>query len=208
MAGIHPVKRGSASDMGLRWAILVLAAGPLPASIACAASGATVSSAPRSGADVSLGTRLEIGDLLARYALYADANSGAAFASLFTEDGELVFEGRVVKGKAALARHIGQKTNRTVHLAGAPLLVQLSPTHVRVRSELIFMAESVRRDRPDDHREGGNPPSIGFSTYEDDIVLTAAGWKIRRREAGASMPLDPAFLPQVADRPGPTPDGS
>lgn len=97
---------------------------------------------PKTGVQIAQKDRIEIADLLARYVLYADAAYGDAFAAMFTEDGELTFGGRTIKGRANLAKHISGKTRRTLHLAGAPLLAQIAPGHMRVRSELFFIAEA------------------------------------------------------------------
>ena len=149
---------------------------------------------PRTGVQITQEDRIEINDLLARYVLYADAANGDAFAAMFTEDGELVFSGRTIKGRANLAKHISGKTRRTLHLAGAPLLAQMAPGRMRVRSELLFMAEN-----PQDMPSAGQsaPQTIGFSMYDDDIVLTPQGWKFARREAGATIPLGAEFLPSL-----------
>jgi ABC-type sugar transport system substrate-binding protein len=111
---------------------------------------------------------------------------------MFTEDGELIFSGRTIKGRADLAKHISAKMRRTLHLTGAPLLVQIAPGHMRVRSELLYITEA-----PQASPSAGQPAphTIGFSMYNDDIVLTPQGWKFARREAEMTIPLGPEFLP-------------
>lgn len=143
---------------------------------------------PRTGAAIEARDRTDIEDLMARYAIYADAGEGAAFASTFTPDGELAFGGLTIRGQAALAARMSAKTRRTLHLAGAPVLVQIAPDRVKARSRLLFIAEDAASG-------GQSVQTIGFSTYADEIVRTCAGWKFARREAGDPVPLDPAFLP-------------
>lgn len=193
-----------AKRMTSKWVLLWCGFGltcliPLPAYTMPDGPGTTPMAAasqwPKTGAQIAQKDRIEITDLLARYVLYADAAHGDAFAAMFTEDGELIFSGRTIKGRANLAKHISSKTRRTLHLAGAPLLAQISPGHVRVRSELLFVAETLQEGPPANQSESQKPQTIGFSIYEDDIVLTPKGWKFARREAGATIPLGAEFLP-------------
>lgn len=151
---------------------------------------------PKTDAQIAQKDRIEITDLLARYVLYADAANGDAYAAMFTEGGELVFSGRTIKGRANLAKFISGKTRRTLHLAGAPLIAQISPDHMRVRSELLFIAEDAQVAPSASQPAPQMPQTIGFSLYDDDIVLTPEGWKFARREAGAAIPLGAEFLPR------------
>jgi hypothetical protein len=149
---------------------------------------------PKTGVQIAQKDRIEISDLLARYTLYADAANGDAFAAMFTEDGELIFSGRTIKGRADLAKHISAKMRRTLHLAGAPLLAQIAPGHMRVQSELLYIAEAPQAS-PSASQPA--PQTIGFRMYDDDIVLAPQGWKFARREARATIPLSPEFLPTL-----------
>lgn len=154
---------------------------------------ASASQWPKTGAEISPQDRIEIIDLLTRYTLYADSAHGDAFAAMFTVDGELIFSGRAIKGRQGLADHISSKVRRTLHLASAPLIVQMGPSQMRVRSEVLFVAETPREAHS--ASVAPKPQTMGFSFYEDDIVLTAEGWKFARREAGEAIPLGAEFLP-------------
>lgn len=141
---------------------------------------------------LSLQERAELTDLMARYAIYADAGAGEAFASTFTPEGELVIRDQVVRGQAALAGMINRKTSRTLHLPSAPVLVKMAERTVRARSQLLFMREGMGA--------GGAPASTagesGFAVYEDVIVKTDQGWKFQRRRAAEVQALAPEFLPE------------
>lgn len=178
---------------GLSLACLIPSAGYAKGGGRTMTSTAEAGQWPRTAVQIAQKDRIEINDLLARYVLYADAANGDAFAAMFTEDGELIFSGRTIKGRIDLAKHISGKTRRTLHLAGAPLLAQIAPGHMRVRSELLFIAETPP-EMPSASQPA--PQTIGFSMYDDDIVLTPQGWKFARREAGETIPLGVEFLPK------------
>ena len=136
---------------------------------------------------LSLEDRAEITDLMARYALYADAGNGTAFASTFVEDGQLVVRDRPVRGRAALAAMSDGKTDRTLHLPSAPALAKLADGTVRARSQLVYMKESKG--------PSSGQPYIGFAAYEDTIVHTSDGWKFEERRAAETQPIAPELLP-------------
>ena len=148
---------------------------------------------PKTGAEISYNDRTSIMDLLTRYALYVDAGKGEAFASTFTEDGELIFQDRRIKGQAALARHASRKKPRTLHFQAYPLLVQMAPGRVRARTALIFAHD---QEQQASQARASKPPVFAFAVYEDDIVLTPQGWRFAARRAGQTLPVSEEFLPE------------
>jgi hypothetical protein len=118
---------------------------------------------------------IEIQDLNTRYARGFDfgEREGAAWAETFTPDGVFVSGGREVKGHAALSAYANDffKTRgkgNTRHWIGN---MMLTPTDggVHAREYVLFISTA-------------SPASI-LSTvqYDDLIVKTADGWRIKRR---------------------------
>lgn len=147
---------------------------------------------PRSGGAIEVRDRLEVLDLYARYALYADAPAGEAYASLFTEDGGIQMGEQRILGRAALAARIGGKTQRTLHLQGHPVLVQLAPDRMVARTEVILATRAAAGAGQD------SPPSFTLAVYQDELARTPTGWRFVRRSAGPSAELSPEFLPAPA----------
>ena len=142
--------------------------------------------APRPTAQcLSLQERAELADLMARYAIYADAGEGDAFAAMFTEDGELVIRDQAVRGRSNLAAMINRKTSRTLHLPSAPVLVKVAPDRVRARSQLLFMRDAT----------ASASGESGFAVYEDTIVKTPQGWRFQQRRAAEKQPVTAEMLP-------------
>ena len=139
---------------------------------------------------LSLEDRAEITDLMARYALYADAGNGAAFASTFTAEGQLIVRGQPVRGQSALAAMIDRKTDRTLHLPSAPALVKVAGDTVRARSQLVYMKDTAGT--------ATGAPYVGFAVYEDTIIRTPLGWKFVERRAAETQPIAPELLPAAA----------
>ena len=140
---------------------------------------------------LSLEDRAEIADLMARYALYADAGNGAAFAATFTAEGQLIVRGQPVRGQSALAAMIDRKTDRTLHLPSAPALLKVAGDTVRARSQLVYMKDNAGAAT-------GSTPYVGFAVYEDTIVHTPQGWKFAERRAAETQPIAPELLPAAA----------
>ena len=139
---------------------------------------------------LSLEDRAEITDLMARYALYADAGNGTAFASTFTAEGQLIVRGQPVRGQSALAAMIDRKTDRTLHLPSAPALVKVAGDTVRARSQLVYMKDTAGT--------ATGAPYVGFAVYEDTIIRTPQGWKFTERRAAETQPIAPELLPAAA----------
>lgn len=127
--------------------------------------------------------RLEILNLIASYSHAADGTDAEAYAGCFTEDG--VFHGRVgmpdeikLSGRAALTRfhqtataRRGDRQNR--HLQTNTMFLSQTDTEALTRSYLLVMTSKG---------SGAPEPSL-TSIYEDEIVKTAEGWKIKVKRA-------------------------
>lgn len=127
--------------------------------------------------------RLEILNLIASYSHAADGLEAEAYADCFTDDG--VFHGRVgmpdeskIEGREALLRfHRGAVARRgdvqNRHIQTNTMVVEQSAAAALVRTYLLVMVA-----------RGDKPPEPGLtSIYEDELVKTAKGWRIRVRRA-------------------------
>lgn len=125
----------------------------------------------------ALADRLAIVDLLHRYATGLDTKDWELLASVFTADGVADYGalGGVNEGPAAIAKlcsgalggldasqHI--ITNEVIEVDGD-----------RARARCYFQAQHVFTGA-----EGGDNFLVG-GTYDDEIVRTADGWRIRHR---------------------------
>lgn len=127
--------------------------------------------------------RLEILNLIAAYSHAADGVDAAAYADCFTDDG--AFHGRVgmadesrIEGRAALLRfheaavaRRGDIQNR--HIQTNTHVVSQTADTAHVRTYLLVMVS--RGDQP--------PEPALTSVYDDDLVKTADGWRIKVRRA-------------------------
>jgi len=140
--------------------------------------------------------RLEILNLIASYSHAADGLDPEAYADCFTEDG--AFVGRVgmpdeirIEGRAALVKFStraiagrGEIQNR--HIQTNTMIHDQTETTAGARTYLLVM-QTV----------GGGAPAPGLtSVYEDDLVKTAAGWRIKERRA---VPDRKGVLPRRAE---------
>lgn len=172
--------------MRFGWVVALLASGAPLLTASAAEAG------PSAAQCLSERERTEIVDLMARYAIYADAAEGEAFASTFTPDGALIIRGEPVRGRANLAKMIGGKVDRTLHLPSAPVLVKVAPDRVRARSQLLYMRQG--------HSDGATAPQMAPAVYEDTIVHTREGWKFLERQATDMPRVSPEFLPSYPPR--------
>lgn len=125
--------------------------------------------------------KLEILDLIARYSHAYDGDDSEAWANVFTEDG--VVNGRVgqpdeivVRGRDQLLAFHRRAVSRrgrsqTRHHQSTTMFVELTENRAVTRTYLLVT-----------HVEEGKPPFVGLtSVYEDEIVRTPAGWRIKVR---------------------------
>lgn len=127
--------------------------------------------------------RLEILNLIARYSHAADDGSPEEYAACFTADGE--FHGRVgmpdevkIVGEAALLRFAGAAVARRTevqnrHIQTNTLIVEQTERTAHAKTYLLVM-----------QTRGANPPAPALtSVYDDQLVKTDGGWRIRIRRA-------------------------
>jgi hypothetical protein len=152
---------------------------------------------PRSGASIHDRARVEILDLYSRYAMYADASAGEAYAALFAENGEIVMGSLRITGRPALAQRINSKGNQTIHLQGSPVLVQLSADRMVAHTPVILGARANQASSGVGRPE---PPTFSFSFYDDELIRTSSGWRFVRRIARPAPALSQAFLTPAEDR--------
>lgn len=152
---------------------------------------------PRSGSSIHDRARVEILDLYARYAMYADASAGEAYAALFAENGEIVMGSLRITGRPALAQRINSKGNQTIHLQGSPVLVQLSADRMVARTPVVLGARAKAVSSGTGLPE---PPTFGFSFYDDELIRTPSGWRFVRRIARPAPALTQVFLTSAEDR--------
>lgn len=139
--------------------------------------------------------RAEIQELLHRYSHYVDNRLGDAWASVFTPDGRLEFYGQVYEGRDKLAAWAKEDRDfYPTHFVGDTIMVQTAPGQVHARSMVIVTIRMKNYPKV----AGPSPTQmLGVGVYDDQIVKTKDGWRIRLRKAGSTgeMPVDPDFLP-------------
>jgi hypothetical protein len=165
------------------------------------AAGMPVASAQPSAARIPAADYYEILDLNARFChgLDSGADEGRMFANAFTPDGAYVDATRTVQGSAQLAEMArgGKGPTNLVHFV-VNIKVDPAPGGARQYAYVQIVGST-----PDGHElvvDGGQ--------YWDDLVKTAQGWRIRRRnflKPGTPRP-DPASI-FTANPAGPAPRG-
>jgi hypothetical protein len=126
--------------------------------------------------------KMEILELISRYSFAADTEGPEAFAGVFSEDG--IFHGRagqpdeiIVRGHNQLlafaARaYQGRGTRQGRHHQSTTMFVELNGDSACTRTYL--MTTNVAE---------GSLPLVGLtSVYEDEIVRTPEGWRIKYRK--------------------------
>lgn len=149
---------------------------------------------------VSVADRLAVQELLARYAHYVDNGLGEAWASTFTPDGKLDFQGQVVDGHDALVAFAAQDLGLyPTHFVGNTLMVQVAPDRIHARSMVIVTIRSKTATPVEAHGVTIDAPTetLGVGIYDDEIVRTGQGWRFKLRRAGSTgvVPVHPDFLP-------------
>jgi ketosteroid isomerase-like protein len=148
-------------------------AGAAPALVATPAAGATV---PRLSAE----DRLDIIELMARYAWAYDCLDAAALAATFTPDGILAVSGKVMaQGQAGFASFIAtaaamRQANGWQHLTDHHVFTAHDATHCTVHSYYLM---------PESDAAGGNVHLRAMGYYESLCQRTRQGWRFARREA-------------------------
>jgi hypothetical protein len=115
--------------------------------------------------------RVEIIDLLGRYAWYVNSQDSDGFASCFTEDG--VWEGLGlgrIEGIEALRNMWGQRTPRNPHL---PLnyVIDVDGDTASAHSDILIVAQ-----------EDGKWSIATVGAYDDKLVRVGGAWRIQYRK--------------------------
>jgi hypothetical protein len=126
--------------------------------------------------------KLEILDLIGRYSHAADGSSPEAYADVFTEDG--VFHGRagqpdelILRGRDKLLafhrRAMQQRgTRQTRHHQSTTIFLEIGDDRAITRTYLLTTTAAQ-----------GVLPQMGLtSIYEDEMLKTAEGWRIKYRK--------------------------
>jgi ketosteroid isomerase-like protein len=128
--------------------------------------------------------RLEILDLLGRYAHAYDSGDQSALADLFVEDAEFHIHGRVghvpsvMSGRdaiieALIAKRLVMQPEQRRHIATNFVVMEQTDTQARAASYLLLVATL-----------DGPPQPLATGRYEDDLAKCEDGrWRIRRRSA-------------------------
>ncbi len=120
----------------------------------------------------ALGDRLEITDLLNRYATAQDTRDGELLASCFTDDATLEYDTSGIFGRADFVAHCAAglaPMKATQHyVTNVVIIVDGDHAH----STSYVLAQHVRSD------------DVTFTlggTYRDELVRTNDGWRITER---------------------------
>lgn len=127
--------------------------------------------------------RLEILNLIAGYSHAADGADPEAYADCFTDDG--VFHGRV--GMPDESRIVGREALLKFHRGAVARRGDVQNRHIQTNTQVVTQtAETalVRTYLLVMVSRGDQPPTPGLtSVYEDELLKTAQGWRIRVRRA-------------------------
>ncbi|MEQ8494640.1 MAG: nuclear transport factor 2 family protein [Gammaproteobacteria bacterium] len=124
--------------------------------------------------------RLDISDVLNRYAWAYDTHDPEAIGECFTDDGEFIIEldghegWGPYRGRAAimswLASVMDAQTDQRRHCVTNVVMRELGPASARVDSYLVLTAV-----------EDGQLRVVCTGTYHDDLVREGDGWRIARK---------------------------
>jgi hypothetical protein len=104
--------------------------------------------------------------LLANYGTRLDRGEHEAWLDLFTDDGRFLVFGRSFDGRAGLAK-MATTAPQGLHLTGLPVF-DVRGDEATAQQSFLFVDQASGAQR------------IGF--YDDELVRTAAGWRIRTRK--------------------------
>ena len=152
---------------------------------------APVDAAQRPATPLSADDYLVIQRLYTRYNWAADATDGQSWADLFTPDGEYEVVGQYkVEGRDQLVelpkKSFGTPTAKSsLHFVGN-IWTEPAPEGARGGAYLLVVAPAA----------DGKPATLtSIVVYEDVIVKTAAGWRIKSRKThGVDAGLAPSLM--------------
>lgn len=128
---------------------------------------------------------LEIGRLLARIAHFADDGDPTAYIECFTEDAvweltnatDLPLEPQRIQGRGALLHGVHERRASGVQGPGSHTRHDISTSVIE-----IFGAEATARTYFRYYRDTNTTPTlIAMGCYEDSLVRTPDGWRLRHR---------------------------
>jgi hypothetical protein len=166
----------------MRVAGVAMLRGATVLAVACALGAIVMAQATAGSAALSAADRVDIHQLVARYAHSlegADGGGGQAFAALFTPDGTLVDGAETVTGHAGLAAFAA---GRRALAAGTTTLA----TNVVIESAPRGAAGTVYVMVTQPFAAEGRPAIVRGGRFEDRYVKTAQGWRFARRQFEAS----------------------
>jgi 3-phenylpropionate/cinnamic acid dioxygenase small subunit len=108
----------------------------------------------------------EIRNLLARYCIYLDLDNVDDWIQLFTPDATYLVYGRTFAGSEGLRKMMSGAPGG-LHLGGPPVIERVDDDHAHTIQNLLFVERSTGTMRR--------------SIYDDELVRTAAGWRIASR---------------------------
>lgn len=131
--------------------------------------------------------RAEIENLMATYILALDARDGDTYASVFTEDGVLVYAGGTATGHEELKKVMAAIDESLLPVV-APERADAKPRarHMMTNMKILVDGDTakffgywtaVTNNTPD-----GKPKVLYFGHYEDQLVRLNGKWKIKRKE--------------------------
>jgi ketosteroid isomerase-like protein len=125
--------------------------------------------------------------LVHRYAYLNDERNFAAIAAMFTEDGVLYRPSapeKPIQGRPAILAALQTRpaTTATFHVCTDVLVEVLSASHATARSRILMLAGERAAGAIVPEAATVKPPLPG--TFEDELVLTAEGWKFASRKGG------------------------
>lgn len=119
--------------------------------------------------------------LFADYAIYRDHLDAEAFASIFTEDAELILSGGTHKGHEALRNYINQHARPAyAHM------VMITSTQITPQSETAATGLAYALVNGSDRHVGADDAPVevtgvgAANQYNAEFVLTDDGWKIAK----------------------------
>lgn len=121
----------------------------------------------------STANKIEIMELIARYSHAIDGRDAEGFAGCFTEDGELLFNGKVhAHGRDGFLAMIRNAPDRRYRHFTSNIVIEGDDETAKVKCYVMaFRAE-----------EELGPPYI-IAQYSDVVVRVGESWLLKRREA-------------------------
>jgi ketosteroid isomerase-like protein len=125
--------------------------------------------------------------LVHRYAYLNDERDFAGIAAMFTEDG-LLFRpsapDKPIQGRAAILAALQTRpaTTATFHVCTDVVVEVLSVNHATARSRILMLSGERTAGATVPDAATVKAPLPG--TFEDELVLTAEGWRFASRKGG------------------------